>query len=563
MRLRLTVILGVLIFPLLAQAQPLADRVPADAILYVGWQGTDSLGPGYDKSHLKAVLDSSNLPQLLTQCLPQLLQRLQAEDPQSAQQVKAVADLLTSLFRYPSAIFFAGIDFQAPGMPRPKLVLLCRAGQDGDAVLAQFNDLIGKMQGSPFPVQAVRQANDVVLTLGYEPNVNPLGGQGAVKPISSDDRLKQALAQVNKDPVAIVYVDAEALQKLADQTVEFGGDPNAQALWPKIRDASGLAGAKRLIWTAGFDDGDWSTQTFLAAPAPRAGLLALVENKPVSDDALRLVPQSATWMTACRIDLARITTTLRTVAGGIDPQAQQGVDMALGVAQLALALNLQKDLFEPLGDEWVVYNDANTAGQGPLGTVLVNRLRKPAEAQRALSRIELFTDNMVNAQLLRLKLRLSFEQVKIGDLTVHYAVLPLASPSWAIKDGNLYVAMYPQAIIAATAQAASTSAKSILDNEGFQALRKRLGVPSAASISFMDLPKAADQSYQKLLLLSQFGLGAADMAGIKTPPVVIPPLAKLKENLAPAGCVSWTDDVGWHMKTVAPFPFSRLLGLMP
>src|SRR5690606_19055416 len=31
-----------------AQAQPLADRVPADALVYVGWQGAAHLGAGFD-----------------------------------------------------------------------------------------------------------------------------------------------------------------------------------------------------------------------------------------------------------------------------------------------------------------------------------------------------------------------------------------------------------------------------------------------------------------------------------------------------------------------------------
>src|SRR5438552_3037967 len=41
-------------------AQPLADRVPADAIVYIGWRGTQDLGPAYNGSHLKAVVDASD-----------------------------------------------------------------------------------------------------------------------------------------------------------------------------------------------------------------------------------------------------------------------------------------------------------------------------------------------------------------------------------------------------------------------------------------------------------------------------------------------------------------------
>ena len=40
----------------LANAQPLADRVPADALLYFGWSGSENIGATYDQSRLKAVL---------------------------------------------------------------------------------------------------------------------------------------------------------------------------------------------------------------------------------------------------------------------------------------------------------------------------------------------------------------------------------------------------------------------------------------------------------------------------------------------------------------------------
>ena len=38
-------------------AQPVADRVPDDALVYVAWRGAQSPPPGYEKTHLKALLD--------------------------------------------------------------------------------------------------------------------------------------------------------------------------------------------------------------------------------------------------------------------------------------------------------------------------------------------------------------------------------------------------------------------------------------------------------------------------------------------------------------------------
>src|SRR3954471_11130127 len=68
--------LFVLIASIAVQAQPLADRVPADAVAYVGWRGTEALGPGYDASHLKGVVAASAFPQLFAESLPRLLKSL-------------------------------------------------------------------------------------------------------------------------------------------------------------------------------------------------------------------------------------------------------------------------------------------------------------------------------------------------------------------------------------------------------------------------------------------------------------------------------------------------------
>jgi hypothetical protein len=50
------------------------------------------------------------------------------------------------------------------------------------------------------------------------------------------------------------------------------------------------------------------------------------------------------------------------------------------------------------------------------------------------------------------------------------------------------------------------------------------------------------------------------MNGIAVPGMIIPPLHLLRANVAPAGGVCWTDEKGWHCKSVTPFPGASLLG---
>ena len=559
--MRWQVILAVVVLgiPAVGRAQALAERVPGDAVLYVGWQGSEGMGAGFEKSHLKAVLDSSNLPQVFNDMVPRVIARVGQENPQVGQLLQLASGLGAPMWRHPTAFYFGGVDFKAAGGPRPKAALMCNAGKEAEGLLKQIDAVAMQLAGSPFPVRTFRQGDLVVISVGYEAEAGAVVAPGEVaKSLVGNVQFKQAVGQVNKEPVVIGYVDVEGLLKQVGQGVELQGGADGAANHAKVVGALGVEGLKRIVWTGGFDGADWATQCFVAAPGPRSGLLTTIDNKPVSDEMLKAIPKTAAWMMIGRFDLGKFASELRTAAGKVDPQAQQGFDMAMGVAQMALVMNVQKDLFEPLGDQWALYSDPGSAGRGFVGVTLVNRLNKPDEAQRALGKLELFIDNTVNGQLARQKMRVSFEQTKVGDTNIHYVQLPLVAPSWAIKNGNLYAALYPQTVAAATAQGAGSG--SILDNGEFVALRKRLGGEKATGMSYTDLPRSVEQGYQLWLMGSQLAVGMADLFGIKTPPMVIPPLPKLKEHLSPAASFSWTDDAGWHMKSLSPFPGAQLLG---
>jgi prepilin-type processing-associated H-X9-DG protein len=49
-----------------------------------------------------------------------------------------------------------------------------------------------------------------------------------------------------------------------------------------------------------------------------------------------------------------------------------------------------------------------------------------------------------------------------------------------------------------------------------------------------------------------------DMFGIESPAMLFPTLDVLMQHLAPAGSVTWSDDTGFHMRGVSPFPLASL-----
>src|SRR4051812_31119506 len=63
-----------------AGAQPLADRVPDDALVYVGWRGAADPGSAYQGSRLKGFLDVSQVPQLTRDVVPKILDKIAQQD---------------------------------------------------------------------------------------------------------------------------------------------------------------------------------------------------------------------------------------------------------------------------------------------------------------------------------------------------------------------------------------------------------------------------------------------------------------------------------------------------
>src|SRR5437764_10386170 len=120
-----------------------------------------------------------------------------------------------------------------------------------------------------------------------------------------------------------------------------------------------------------------------------------------------------------------------------------------------------------------------------MGLVLVNRLDAAKTVETALDKLGLAIGNIITAQAQNDGMVIAMRQTKVGDINVRYWGLPFFSPSWTIKDGNLYIALQPQLV--ASAAASSGKGGSILDNPTFIAARKRLGGESDANVSYVNL----------------------------------------------------------------------------
>jgi prepilin-type processing-associated H-X9-DG protein len=543
-----------------AFAQPLADRVPADAIVYFGWSGADAMPAAYAGSHLKAVVDASNVRELIGESSPRLLERIAKEDDEAAEATALISAIGAPMWRHPSAVYFGGVDFTNAEKPLPKLAFLCDAGKDAKALLAIVQKALNNYENDDLPINAEEQDGLVVVTVGTAPELSPRNKPAA--PLSGRKEFQGALAHAGKDPVVVLYADIAGGVAVIETAVDKFAPAEAKEKWAAVTEALGLAGLRRFVYTGGFDGKEWAENTFVESPAPRTGLVKqLLDAEPLSPQALALIPKGSTLAAAGHFDIAALLGEIRSMVKKVDNDASAEFEGGLDAVKQALGMDLQADIFETLGNEWAIYSDPSVGGSGILGLTLVNRLKDAAKAEKAFGQLELLLNGVMKEATAREKLNLSFATTKQGGLTVHYLAVPVVAPSWAVKDGNLYVALYPQIVVGAAEQGARAGDKgsALADNPEFAALRKRLGVENASAFQFTDLKRSAAEGYQEVLMLSRVYLGMADLFGAKTPALVMPPLAKLMPHLGPAGSVSWVDQAGWHRRAISPFPGSEIL----
>lgn len=558
-RLLFLAILSSVVLPL--AAQPLAEHVPGDAIAYVGWRGADDPGADYDGSNLQALCDASDLPGAITQTLG-LIEALNPGDDQAARVLHLIRTIGTSSWQRPAAAYVQPVDDAE--MPVRLVVLWQAEGEQAEALKATLIDVAE--QDPSGGITHGRGDGLVWLTLAAM-------GQGleehAVEPADSlarAPRFKEVLAQADPGGMLVVYADGRGLLSLIDRTVEREANPREAEQWARVRSALGLEGLNALVWTGGFDGQDWRTDLFIDAPAPRTGVLTLLDSQPITDAELVNVPAEATWLCAFRFDLGALLDNVRKVIVEIDPGVAQQFEEVLARGSQMTGIDLEADLIRSLGSAWLAYTDPGATGGGMLGVCLVNPLKDAERAELALTGLQVLANAMMSqagASGGGSPVRVKFHTSTRDGMTLRTLGIPFVAPTWSVHEGNLYVGLFPQTVLAAGARVAgggNSGGDSILDNDAYLALRDRLGGGDASAVVFVDLPRTAEGSYQNLVMLSQVGTGMLAMFGADPVPTLLPPFAKIRPLLSPVGQVAWSDDAGYHCRSVSPFPGSAMLG---
>jgi prepilin-type processing-associated H-X9-DG protein len=538
----------------------MVDQIPDDAIVYAGWTSGRDLKEAYANSHLKRLIDASNLRSAFDDFLPQILDKIGSASPQDAQSTRRLTSVLRILLRHPAAVYFEGLDLTDPAMPLPKIGLVCDAAKDADQLQRDLKALIAE---TGQPVAKVDRTRNRVSVKFSRPSTQPIPATQAAASLRFDKSFVKALGEVHSDPTAIVFVDMPRLLSSIDDAFKHSQDGQFQSPWNQAVDLLGLRGVQQAIWTADFEGANWGHRCFIAAAAPRKGMVAILAGQPLSDDILKAIPQTASVVSAVGFDPAALFNEISTALDQLDPSIQKYFDSNLENFQTQTGVDLKTDFLDALGPEWAEYLDSSVGGTNFLGAVYINKLRNPAKIEASLTKLEAWLNQWLAQKLAEEKIHIQFRQADLHGVKLHYLATPALSPSWAIANGRLYISLYPE--ITAAAVGASDGKNSILDNVSFSAMRTRLAPApgqTLTAINYIDLAQFAPHTYASWVMLTRFA-GFADLFGIQSPLQIMPPLSTIMNELTPAASVSWTDNAGLHSRSISPFPGSQLLMIDP
>ncbi len=533
-------------------AAPSAAFVPANAAFYVGWAGKPQNWPGYSSSRLAKILRNSHIADFFTQDVPAIIAARANGNPGTMSNANHAGKLAALFFNHPFALYVLP---RAKGQSRLSVGMIVQAGKDRDKILADLKALHAShkysRKSAPLDSQIGSSGPWVYDFINPAPEMlRALTGQ--YKTLNAAPKFQQALPHGIAQPVLGIYLNfagAKGDESLLAENAN--GTPQARMLFSHLNPDMQSKQYKTYAMTAGFVDGQWQQDNFLAYRHP-----PMHPGHAVS--LLKLAPVDALSAAVFHLNLTTVSNGLL-AAAKVDGQGKQ-VNQALQTVNQMTGVDLQQDMINALGAHWLMY-ELPSHGLAPVnGYVLANRLRHPNRLMQALAvlmPVAVMGGNAMARQHGMSAKTLSLNAVQMGDVTINEVGTASTLLCYAIDNNNFFITLNLNTMRAAITQEKAKT--SVLNNPAFKGVLAKLGNPrSASTISFTDSPKLLPAGYQ---LLTQEMQTPLSMAGIQLPvPLnqIAPPLTALKPAIEPSGSASWFDSAGWHQRSISAFPLAGI-----
>jgi prepilin-type processing-associated H-X9-DG protein len=513
-------------------AQPLADRLPASTLVYLGWSPNASLqstaaakmladerftGP-WRKMFQEFVLEmpdraegggnlSAHLPQLLmdaAQCegcfaLLELKQGQRHFNPQSVLMIDlgAKRKSFEEHFKPVHARMKERVGERLQMMKLTNSWVWSKPDRDGKA------QLTWGFVGDTFVFFTGDGAEDFI------PKIVKGKIDGDLK--SSPD-FADPVGKISGESVFTTYLDAKGSLSVVRRLIEREGNNDIQLLaknWDKLLNELGAANVKSVAEKTSIEDRQFVTRTLVRTDGAPTGILAQFAQPAVDDAMLKTVPVDAMAAAAFRNDLGKSYEQLKSSAMNLGGEvAREGIkEIERGASELGLPIN---KVLEPLGDQWVLYNAASHGGYAFTGWTLVCSVKDVELLKKNLANLrgviaKAFGDGNAAAAAHVNTLEVDGDKIEFMELGRWSA--PFA-PAWCLAGDKFVFALYPQ-IVEDAVRHIRHEGKSILDNPEYTAARKRAG--NTGPVVYVNGPEAVKNLYPTglvvLNIINSFGGG--------------------------------------------------------
>jgi hypothetical protein len=569
-------------------APPLADKVPAGSLAYIGWAGRNLT---FDGSLFGQLLNEPEILALVQDFHKTLRQRM--AEPGEAASFEGLWSMAALAWQHPLAVALLDVQDSPAGEKEFSAVLLVDLGRDRETFAKALDKVIASQEPGTSIVDTTLEtatfktfqpAQGKPVAFGFLGDVFfvALGadtprklihpGTGGV--LAADVRFNGYYSAVTGENEQLVfYADIAGLVNRAEPPAAAGASQPTSSDAPRslrrTLAAMGLADAKALCGSYRIVDRGLYAKVRLFSPAPHRGLLLPFAGAQLAENDLSGVPDDAVFALAIKLPPEAAYAELARIYQEISPPGQNNLDALAEEFRKTSGVSIREDVLANLGDTWVLAS-APSLGGFLTGTTLSVQVRDAAKFAVALDRLERHFFRICEPATQAAQpaapdedSRLALNILKNDRGDVHYLSLPggmPVAPAWTLADGRFTFALWPQV---AQMSRSNPARKTLLQDPQFRQFRSKLPERCCA-MAYVNPSAVIAETYNFMLAAWTVASSTSIMGGES--PVRqnwLPTLSAIQKYLPyPDMAVVTSDDAGITMESFGSLPVGGL-GLSP
>lgn len=426
-------------------------------LIYVGWDGIDAHRAAWEKTAAREALVASGLSEIIAKVGAWASKEV-GDEP--VRKVMGTADHLTKKG------LFIGLAVPAAdqGPPMPQLTIVVPGAGTATQQISEILSHLGAQNFRTDDVDNRKVTRGVIPNLpaaevGYWAEGTHLviaAGIGAV-----DSALKVASGKspnLSTSPVwkkyqqkgefeqaLVTWIDLATIRQFVSGFPVPGQNPGQPTRVGDLLATFGLEKIGPLAHRWGFRGETLWSETILEAPGPHTGVLGFAGEKALNLSELPALPDATDGFYASRFDWSKAAAGILKISDAMiaqmQPPGSPGTKDLLAQIKTQVGVDLQKDVFDPLGDVMVLYGDTRQGlfGMGSGLAISVD------DAKTLRTAFEKLTTHLSAAAGREVRIVTG----KKGERSVtrlEFPEFPVVSPSMTVDDKWLVIGLYPQTV---------------------------------------------------------------------------------------------------------------------